>query len=273
MTTDRLTAIEVKLSSESNPLIRRYQLDYRTGQFAKSLVTRITQFGEDGSEFHAHELNYFDDVGTPTPDSLSGFGASVAVPGGGVTEGSGLVSGIDGTAFSGEASATSQIHLYTGVGGPRKELSAGFKGGSEGGEAKLSQILIDINGDGRPDQVFEEGGTVMWRPNAGSPTAPAFGPARAVAGLTGINRSSTQTLTAGAQAYIGPAAGIKDISRTRASEHVYFTDVNGDGLPDLVSGGAVLFNHWIRPASRALRPTAPPRSAAVRPPTPRASSR
>jgi RHS repeat-associated protein len=242
VTTDRLTSIEVKLLTESNPLIRRYQLDYQTGQFAKSLVSKITQFGEDGSEFHAHELTYFDEVGTPTTD-LNGFAPSVAVPGGGVTEGSGLVSGVDGTAFSGEANATNQVHLYTGVGiGPRKELSIGFKGGSEGGKASLSQILIDINGDGRPDQVFEEGGTVMWRANAGNPETPEFGPARPVAGLGVINRSSTQTFTAGAQAYIGAAAGIKDFSRSRTSESVYFTDVNGDGLPDLVSGGNVLFN-------------------------------
>ena len=126
--------------------------------------------------------------------------------------------------------------------GPRKELSIGFKGGSEGGNARLSLILIDINGDGRPDQVFQDGGTVMWRPNTGNPETPEFGPAQPVAGLGAFNRSSTQTFTAGAQAYVGPAAGIKDFSRSRTSESVYFTDVNGDGLPDLVDGGTVLFN-------------------------------
>jgi hypothetical protein len=163
------------------------------------------------------------------------------VPGAGVTEGSGLVSGVDGTAFSGEANATAQTHLYTGV-GPKKELSIGFKGGSEGGNARLSLILIDINGDGRPDQVFQEGGTVMWRPNTGNPETPEFGPAQPVAGLGAFNRSSTQNFTAGAQAYVGPAAGIKDVSRSRTRESIYFTDVNGDGLPDVVDGGAVLFN-------------------------------
>ena len=63
-----------------------------------------------------------------------------------------------------------------------------------------------------------------------------------MAGLGAFNRSSTRTLTAGAQAYVGPAAGIKDISRSRTSESIYFTNVNGDGLPDVVDGGAVLFN-------------------------------
>src|SRR5262245_55428367 len=111
---DRLATIDVKLLSEANPLIRRYQLDYRTGQFNKSLLTTITQFGEDGSEFHAHTFDYFDDVGTSTPNTLSGFGPSVTVPGGSVTQGSGRVSDVSGTAFSGEANASGQTHLYTG---------------------------------------------------------------------------------------------------------------------------------------------------------------
>jgi RHS repeat-associated protein len=258
VTTDRLTSIEVKLLSESNPLIRRYQLDYQTGQFAKSLVSKIRQFGENGSEFHAHAFTYFDEVGTPAPNQLTGFAPGVPVPGGSVTEGSGLVSGVDGTAFSGEANATNQVHLYTGVGiGPKKEISAGFKGGSEGGNAKLSLILIDINGDGRPDQVFQDGGTVMWRPNTGNPETPEFGPAQPVAGLGAFNRSSTQTLTAGAQAYVGPAAGIKDVSRSRTSESLYFTDVNGDGLPDVVDGGAVLFNRLDANGAPSFAPDSP----------------
>jgi RHS repeat-associated protein len=256
---DRLTGIDVKLLTESNPLIRRYRLDYRSGEFAKSLLSRITQFGEDGTEFNAHELDYFDDVGTPTANTLSGFGPSVAVPGGGVTHGSGLVSGIDGTAFSGEANATNLTHLYTGVALliARKEASAGFKAGSESGDAELSQILVDLNGDGRLDQVFEAGGGVFWRPNTGSLTAPQFGPARPVAGLGAINRSSSSTFTAGAQAFVGPAAGIRDVQRSRISESIYLTDVNGDGLPDLVSGGSVLFNRLDANGEPSFAPDSP----------------
>jgi RHS repeat-associated protein len=256
---DRLTGMDVRLVTESNPLIRRYRLDYRTGQFSKSLLIQFTQFGEDGTEFNAHELDYFDDVGTPAPDSLSGFGPSVAVPGGGVTHGSGLVAGIDGTAFSGEANGTNLTHLYTGIALviARKEASAGFKAGSEGGDAKLSQTLVDLNGDGRLDQVFETDGSVFWRPNTGSLTAPEFGPARLVAGLGAFNRSNTRTFTAGAQAFIGPAAGIADVQRSRTSESIYFSDINGDGLPDLVSGGTVLFNRLDANGQPSFSPESP----------------
>ena len=84
----RPTAIDVKRLT-----IRSYRLDYRSGQFAKSLFTRVTQCGEDATEYNAHELDYFDDVGTLTADTLNGFRASDAVSAGAATQGPGLVSG------------------------------------------------------------------------------------------------------------------------------------------------------------------------------------
>ena len=263
VTTDRLTGIDVKLLTEANPLIRRYQLDYRTGQFSKSLLARITQFGEDGSVFHTHELDYFDDVGTPTPQSLNGFSPSVAVPGGSVTQGSGRVSDISGTAFSGEANASHQTHLYTGFTvtgfvGFIKEVSGGVKSGTESGDGKLSQMLIDLNGDGRLDQVFIASDGVRWRPNTGSATAPAFGQDLPVPGLAAINQSSSSTFTAGPEVFVGPGSGLFDVSRTRVSEPLYFADVNGDGLPDLITvGGTVLFNRLDANGNPSFAPDSP----------------
>ena len=91
----------------------------------------------------------------------------------------------------------------------------------------------------------------------GTLTAPEFGPARPVAGLGAINRSSSSTFTAGAQAFVGLAAGIADVSRSRVNESVYMTDVNGDGLPDLVSGGAVLFNRLDASGEPSFSPDSP----------------
>src|SRR5262249_60204210 len=135
---------------------------------------------------------------------------SVAVPGGGVTQGSGHVDDVSGTAFSGEANASHQTHLYTGFTvtgfvGFIKEVSGGFKGGAESGDAKLSQILIDLNGDGRLDQVFIGSDGVRWRRNIGSPTAPAFAPDELVSGLSAINQSSSSTLTPAGG--LGPGTG------------------------------------------------------------------
>ncbi len=261
--TDRLATINVNLLSETNPLIRSYQLAYKTGQFNKSLLATITQFGQDGTQFHAHTFDYFDEVGTSNPTVINAFGPDVPVPGAGTTSGSNLVSGVNGTAFSGEANDSGQTHLYTGiaVGTPQKELSGGFKTGGENGTAQLSQILVDLNGDGRLDQVFVSGGSVSWRPNIGTPTAPAFGSMQPVLGLSAINRSSSFTFTAGGEVFVGTiglgAAGLFDVSHSRVGEQIYFADVNGDGLPDLVNNGAVLFNRLDANGNPSFAPDSP----------------
>src|SRR5262249_39188502 len=157
-----------------------------------------------------------------------------------------------------------------------KEVSAGAKVGANIDNPHLSQILVDLNGDGRPDQVFLSDGGVFWRPNTGALTAPSFGPAQPVPGLSAINRSSGAPLTAGPGAVVGPAAGLFDVSLGRISEQVYFADVNGDGLPDLVSNGTVLFNRLDangNPSFAADSPTplgsgAPTNTAGLITPTP-----
>src|SRR5262249_18233890 len=126
VTTDRLARIDVNLLTATSPLIRSYELDYKTGQFNKSLLTTIIQKGQDGTtEFNRHSFDYFDEVGSPTGITI--FGGDVPVPGAGTTGGSGLVSDVNGTAFSGEANSGDQTHLYTGVavGATIKEVSVG----------------------------------------------------------------------------------------------------------------------------------------------------
>src|SRR5262249_38525613 len=84
-----------------------------------------------------------------------------------------------------------------------------------------------------------------------------FGPAQPVPGLSAINQSSGSTFTAGPEAFVGPGAGLFDVSFGRTSEQVYFTDVNGDGLPDLVSNGAVLFNRLDANGNPSFAPGSP----------------
>src|SRR5215472_7296023 len=261
VTTDRLTGIDVNLLTQANPLIRHYTLDYITGQFNKSLLQKITQFGTDGptgAEFNHHSFAYFDEVGSPSGVTI--FGGDVPVPGAGTTGGSGLVSGENGTAFSGEANSSDQTHLYVGVAVGTiltKEVSVGAKVGANTDNPQLSQILVDLNGDGRVDQVFLSGGSVFWRPNTGALTEPSFGPAQPVPGLSALNQSSGSTFTAGPEAFVGPGAGLFDVSFGRTSEQVYFTDVNGDGLPDLVSNGTVLFNRLDANGNPSFAPGSP----------------
>jgi hypothetical protein len=43
---------------------------------------------------------------------------------------------------------------------------------------------------------------------------------------------------------------------TESETEIYFTDANGDGLPDIVSGGKILFNHIDANGNPTFRPQA-----------------
>src|SRR5262249_58592497 len=102
------------------------------------------------------------------------------------------------------------------------------------------------------------GSSVTWVQNTGTPGAPSFSTSpQQVAGLSAIEQSSGFTFTAGPEVYAGAdglgVRGLYDTSWGQTTNGVYFSDVNGDGLPDLVTtGGVVLFNHGIDPGTGLL---------------------
>ena len=60
--------------------------------------------------------------------------------------------------------------------------------------------------------------------------------------LPAISREQVTSTTVGAESYFGlPVMGDRNRAVTRGD--TYFSDVNGDGIIDLVSGGQVLFGH------------------------------
>src|SRR5262249_16292545 len=241
-----LTEVDVNLTSASIPLIRSYTLGYITGQFNKTLLQTITQNGTDGTRFNQHQFSYFDEVGNGTTNPalpLNVFGTDKTVNGAnGITAGTDLVAGINGTAFSSESNTSTQTHLYKGT-GTQKEQSSGNKTGSATDKSQVTTLLIDLNGDGLVDQVFVNGTAVSWVPNTGTPGAPSFAATspQPVAGISAISQSTGSTSTQGSESYVAPKS-ISDVSDGQTNEQIYFVDVNGDGLPDLVNNGQVLFN-------------------------------
>ncbi|HVQ93577.1 MAG TPA: GH-E family nuclease [Mycobacteriales bacterium] len=244
VTADLLRRIEVKFNGA---LVRKYELAYQTGAFGKTLLRSVSQFGEDGRLFNTHTFDYFDDirdaagayqafgeVAWNSPDDNLRNGA-VATVGGGAGE-VGALGGSTSTSVGG--------HLYVGFGVSRsKSGSVGVKAGFSEGEDTGLLALVDVDGDNLPDKVFRGGGGVVYRKNLSTPTGqPRFADSVApLRNLPGILSESSSTLTVGVEAYPGPAAIQLDHVDTVSTTDRYFTDVNGDGISDLVNGGGVLF--------------------------------
>jgi RHS repeat-associated protein len=239
VTADLLRKVEVSLNGS---LIRRYELDYRTGAFVKTLLRSISQFGEDGKRFNTHEFDYFDDIRDQDGEYQAFAGANDwAVPDDDL--GSSIPDG-EASALSASTADGAGGHLYVGFNPlvPRKSGSAGAKTGFSAGESEGLLALSDVNGDLLPDKVFRTGSGVFYRPNLSGPTGqPRFGdtPIR-LTNLPGISTESSRSGTSGVESYIGVAAQLNHVSTTSRSDR-YFSDVNGDGITDLVSNGSVLF--------------------------------
>ncbi|WMX44034.1 SpvB/TcaC N-terminal domain-containing protein [Streptomyces roseicoloratus] len=243
VTADLLRRIEVKLDDR---LIRAYELNYRTGAFAKTLLQSVSQFGEDDKLFTTHTFDYFDDV-RDQAGAYNAFGtaASWSVPdddlGLNIREG-------EASAISANTSAGFGAHLFAGYnvqGLTTKEGSIGLKVGFSAGQSDGLSTLTDVNGDNLPDKVFRKNNDVFYRPNlAGPGGAQKFGdtPVK-LTNLPGISTERTLSGTIGVESYVLTTSAQLDFVGTTTTSDRFFSDVNGDGIADLVNNGGVLFGY------------------------------
>ena len=118
--------------------------------------------------------------------------------------------------------------------------------------------LLDINGDGYPDLLYKKrDGSWMcqlYRPNSTDPSNPGVLGTPITANIPPNDYSSTITknnfsvglsIHAGVEYYntsTGVNAGVQ-YSHSNSDNTTYFTDVNADGLPDIVDNGRVWYNN------------------------------
>lgn len=247
---EKLTTVRVR-AHDSQQLLSEYRLAYKKGSFGKQLLTSVTQVGCDAaagcdeSTAATHDFTYFDEA--------DGWADSTSW-----STGSDNLAGIDGTVEgnSGPLGMSSSIggdgHIYLGF-NPTAPTKAGSFGGAltfDGADTNSLSEFMDINGDSLPDKVFrdpDDFDTIQYRLNLSTPSdgldaAVSFSGVKTLSGLTTLPKESEFGITGGVEAYFGVALAFHAGGSWNWSDG-YFSDVNGDGLPDFVKSGSVLFNH------------------------------
>lgn len=255
LTIERLARVEVLYGDPNggNPrtydqTAARYDLAYLEASevpFGKSLLSTVKQVADPDSESATHTFEYHNrvlDAGVYTgfetrqkwdtgddiliPDMP--FDTSIEVGALGVS-----------TTVGGEG------HAYIGF-----NAAAPTKTGSVGVSAEVSASVttalsewFDINGDSLPDKVFT-GIPIKYRANQGGANGtPTFGPVQDIKGLYLLSSRANFGFQIAAEAHLGVTAAF-GLGGDLAVGAVYFTDVNADGLPDLVAPpGLVFYNH------------------------------
>lgn len=257
----------IRVSLGSTP-IRSYSFAYTTGAFNKSLLQKISQFGANGQLFNEHTLGYHNEISedpaSPTT-AYKGFGNAQDHPTAGFNTGNDdvaigfgpfntkipLLGEGKATSLSGAQSASFGGHLYLGFNpfSPTKQNSFGFKVGYSESRTTGRLQFIDLNGDGLPDKVFgNPDGPFNYRLNQSGPDGGldfSGGSALAAAGLPNLFKERAKTTSAGAEAYPLIFGIMLNFANTFSTATTYFSDVNGDGLPDVVSNGQVYFNQRV----------------------------
>lgn len=157
------------------------------------------------------------------------------------------------------SSSSSSKGFYVGLGvGSKpwtKMTTAGYQWnkGNDSSEALTSSI--DINGDGLEDLVTRENNKLFYKPHSivrtydteGKPVVThTFGNKKPITGMDnfyrsyGVSEDGNFQLTAGFSS-IGGFLGTNN-STSHSETDIFFTDGNGDGLPDIVKDGVVYFN-------------------------------
>jgi RHS repeat-associated protein len=243
VTADLLSQISVSFNGQA---VRSYQLAYKTGAYNKSLLTTLTQYDASGALFNQHQFTYWDEARDGSSNYL-GFTSSAWS-----TASDNVPSALGGQQGSGGGG-----HLYVGV-SPygNKSFSVGAKIGSSFSDSSGLVALVDIDGDGLPDKVYYDSGsqTFSYHKNMSGPGGqPSFNSTSVPlvrddgTPVTAISQEHTDMTSAGPEAYAG-FAGVNgfvgyNMAFGQAQQSIYFSDVNGDGLVDLVVNGTVWFNY------------------------------
>ena len=120
-------------------------------------------------------------------------------------------------------------------------LSLGANYNYSRGTGSIASMMLDIDGDGLPDLVGQYGDKVYYYKQLPSGV---FSDSVRIQGLTSLSREISNTHSFGVQADFAANFSYNP-SISNSYTDIYFSDVNGDGLPDLVEPDGVKMNQLV----------------------------
>lgn len=269
-----LDAIVVKYANANNVLetVRTYTFNYKEGKFQANLLASVAQQDSANQAVGSHTFDYYDDITNNNAQSF--VVASPLIVGydnlnnyendftqlvkklsnpinnyGGIYNPTkkGLISNSNSTSLGGS--------LYLGIGiGPNvksRALSLGVNGAYQRTNSYGKSMLIDINGDGVVDNVYEKGNQLYYDKGIcdGQKALTFVQVSKALIGAPkSFSKTGNDNLTMGILAdFSYKRAGISgrydwDLIN-KSTTTAYFSDVNSDGLVDIVYNQNVYFNY------------------------------
>ena len=242
-------------------VLRSYTFAYKEGAFHKDILTGVKHLDDAGTEVSYQNFDYYDDVqsdkgyvpfknkqevwNTQDDNLNAGFVNRLGSDSKRFSDKPTALGGTTGTSVNGS--------FFAGI-GPAD--TSPWRSNTVGGSYSYSidssnglTTLVDINGDGLADKVFRKGNTLFYRTQiknvSGEPIT--YGDRIPIKGIRSFSKAKSTTNSGGLKATPGygrftSVLGV-DVSKTKTKTTEYFSDINGDGLVDLVSGGRVYFNH------------------------------
>lgn len=243
-----------------NEPFRGYKFHISEGTFHQERLDSIIQYDADGHRTSFQKFDYYDDTEGGTRLFAN---QEVTLSSGSGGDGAGLLAlnSLQSGHYSGRSTmiGATKTHaeggsFYAGVG-----ISDGTpgKGGTVGGSVSYNQsttegiaTLVDINGDGLPDKVYSRDGHLYFRPQTITEGMNGFGNELPINGCNSFLKTKSTQFGGGIKGHVslgGSVTGVLggDYGHFSSTTTNYMSDVNNDGLTDIVSGNRVYFNRLI----------------------------